>query len=139
MRVPGPPIALMRACDLPRRTTGFAKSMIASWTSGWRGDEAEREASADRLRVLAPIICLAYAFGFSLIGFDQVMSLTPTWFSNIFPWYFAWAGFLNGVAATTLICVLIRKVSGWETRITTDRLHDLGKMMFPFSIFWMTA
>ena len=55
--------------------TGFPKRMIASWTSGWRGDEAEREASANRLRVLAPIICLAYAFGFSLIAFDQVKNL----------------------------------------------------------------
>ena len=38
--------------------TGFAKRMIASWTAGWRGDEAEREASAQRTRLLAPIICL---------------------------------------------------------------------------------
>jgi len=117
--------------------TGFAKSMIASWTSGWRGDEAERAASADRLRVLAPIICLAYAFGFSLIGFDQVMSLSPTWFSNLFGAFFSWGGFLSAVSVTALLTVLHRNYPGFEGEIKSERLHDLGKMIFAFSIFWM--
>jgi hypothetical protein len=117
--------------------TGFAKGMIASWTSGWRGDEAERAASADRLRVLAPLICLAYAFGFSMIAFDQVMSLSPTWFSNLFGAFFAWGGFLSAVSVTALLAVLHRNYPGLEGQISTERLHDLGKMIFAFSIFWM--
>ena len=111
--------------------------MIERWTAGWRGDEAEREASAQRTRVLAPIICLAYAFGFSLIAFDQVMSLTPTWFSNLFGAFFAWGGFLSAVSVTALLTVLHRNYPGFEGEIHTDRLHDLGKMIFAFSIFWM--
>lgn len=117
--------------------TGFAKSMIASWTAGWKGDEAEREASAQRTRVLAPLICLAYAFGFSMIGFDQVMSLTPTWFSNLFGAFFAWGGFLTAVSVTALLSVLHRNYPGLEGTIDKSRLHDLGKMVFAFSIFWM--
>jgi hypothetical protein len=114
-----------------------AAGLFRSWTSGWRGDAEEWEASQKKLRILAPIIAMIFAFGYGMIGFDQVMSLTPTWFSNIFAWYFAWAGFLNGVAATALICVLIRNVPGWQAEITAARLHDLGKMVFAFSIFWM--
>ena len=88
--------------------------------------------------MLAPIICLFYAFGCSIIAFDQVMSLTPTWFSNIFGWYFLWGGFLSAVAATALICVLLRATTpGWDVEITRARMHDLGKMIFAFSIFWM--
>jgi len=117
--------------------TGFAKSMITSWTANWRGDEAEREAAAQRTGVLAPMICLAYGFGFSMIAFDQVMSLTPTWFSNLFGAYFAWGGFLSAVSVTALLSVLHRSYAGLEGEITTDRLHDLGKMIFAFSIFWM--
>jgi len=114
-----------------------AAGLFLSWTKDWRGDEAEWEASQKKLRVLAPIIALVFAFGYGVIAFDQVMSLTPTWFSNIFAWYFTWGGFLNGIAATALVCVLIRKVPGWPAQITPDRLHDLGKMVFAFSIFWM--
>ena len=115
-----------------------AKGMFQSWTAGWRGDEQEWQASESRLKVLAPIICLVYAFGFTLIAFDQVMSLTPTWFSNIFGWYFLWGGFLSGIAATALCCVLLRATTpGWDVEITKARMHDLGKMIFAFSIFWM--
>ena len=115
-----------------------AKGMFASWTAGWRGDEVEHAESERRIKFLAPIICLFYAFGLSFIAFDQVMSLTPTFFSNIFGWYYLWGGFLSAVAATALVCVLLRAtVPGWDAQITRPRMHDLGKMIFAFSIFWM--
>jgi len=114
-----------------------AKGMYERWTAGWRGDEAEREATAGRLKVIAPIICLVYAFGYSFLAFDQVMSLSPTWFSNLFGAYFAWGGFLTAVSATALIAVLLRNSPGFEGQITKSRMHDIGKMIFAFSIFWM--
>ena len=114
-----------------------AKGMFESWTRDWKGDEAEREAAESKLKKLAPIITLLYAFGYSFIAFDQVMSLTPTWFSNIFGWYFGWGAWLSAIAATALIAVLLRNSPGWEGEITKPRLHDLGKMVFAFSIFWM--
>jgi hypothetical protein len=115
-----------------------AKGMFQSWTANWRGDEQEWEHSAQKLRVLAPVICLVYVFGYTFIAFDQVMSLTPTWFSNIFGWYVLWGGFLSGIAATALVCVILRATApGWDVEITKPRMHDLGKMIFAFSIFWM--
>jgi len=109
---------------------GPAAGLFRRWTAGWRGEARERERSQRVTRVLAPIICLTYAFGWSFIAFDQVMSLAPTWYSNLFGAYFAWGGFLSGIAATALLAVL-------QGEITRDRMHDLGKMMFAFSIFWM--
>jgi hypothetical protein len=114
-----------------------AKGMFERWTAGWRGDAAEFEATERRLGRLAPVICLLYAFGYTVIGYDQVMSLSPAWFSNMFGWYFGWGGWLSAVAATALIAVLLRGQSGWDVEITRERLHDLGKMVFAFSIFWM--
>jgi hypothetical protein len=115
-----------------------AKGLFQSWTADWKGDAEEWELSRKRLRVLAPIICLVYAFGYTFIAFDQVMSLNPTWFSTIFGWYFLWGGFLSGIAATALVCVLLRATTpGWHVEITRSRMHDLGKMVFAFSIFWM--
>ena len=114
-----------------------AKGMFASWSANWRGDETEQAECARKLRSLAPKICLIYAFGFTVVGYDQVMSLTPTWFSTMFGWYFGWSGFLSGIAMTALICVLLRNAPNWKPEITRNRLHDLGKMCFAFSIFWM--
>ena len=115
-----------------------AKGLFQSWTAGWRGDDAERASAERTIKRLAPLLCLFYAFPMSIVAFDQVMSLTPSWYSNIFGWYFLWGGFLSGVAATSLACVLLRATSpGWEVEVTGDRMHDLGKMIFAFSIFWM--
>jgi hypothetical protein len=117
--------------------TGPAAGLFRWWTAGWRGEAAERERGEARCRRLAPILCLVYAFGFSFIAFDQVMSLTPTWYSNLFGAYFAWGGYLSGTAAVALLCVLHRNAPGLEGEITRARMHDLGKMIFAFSIFWM--
>ena len=117
--------------------TGVTRRMIERWTAGWRGEEEERAASAARLRVLAPIICLAYAFGYSLIAFDQVMSLSPVWFSNLFGAFYAWGAFLTCTSVTALLAALHRRYPGLEGEITRSRLHDLGKMVFAFSVFWM--
>jgi hypothetical protein len=115
-----------------------ARGMFARWTAGWRGDDVEREECEKRLKWLAPVICLFYAFPMTFVAFDQVMSLTPTWYSNIFGWYFLWGGFLSAIAATALICVLLRSTApGWDVEIDKPRMHDLGKMVFAFSIFWM--
>jgi len=65
------------------------------------------------------------------------MSIAPMWFSNLFGGYFAWGGFLSAVAATALVAVLLRGAPGLEGQITAPRMHDLGKMVFAFSIFWM--
>ncbi len=116
---------------------GIAKTLFGRWTAGWRGDEEEAEASANRLRRLAPVIGLLYAFGYSLVAFDQIMSLTPTWFSNLFGGFFAWGGWLSAISATTFMAVLWRNSEGIGEALTTDRFHDLGKMIFAFSIFWM--
>jgi len=119
------------------RVTGPSRALFVRWTAGWQGEEVERERGAQRCRTLAPILCLAYAFGWSFVAFDQVMSLSPTWFSNLFGAYVAWGGYLNAVAATALLAVLHRNVAGLEGEITRSRMHDLGKLIFAFSIFWM--
>jgi hypothetical protein len=120
-----------------QKATGAARTVLQRWTAGWRGEEQERRRCDRALRRLAPLICLAYAFGYTVLCFDQVMSLAPAWFSNLFGAYFAWGGFLSAIAVTALMCVLHRNSPGLEGEITRSRMHDLGKMIFAFSIFWM--
>jgi hypothetical protein len=119
------------------RTNGFARTLAERWTVNWRGEDVEREAADAKLRRLAPVICLAYAVGYSIIGFDQVMSLEPTWYSNLFGAFFAWGAFLSAVSVTALVSVLHRNYPGLEGELDRSRFHDLGKMIFAFSIFWM--
>jgi hypothetical protein len=117
--------------------TGARRGLYARWTRNWQGQEAEQERSARSLKRIAPALLLIYAFGFSILGFDQVMSVAPMWYSNLFGAYFAWGGFLSAVSATALLTILHRSAPGLEGEVTPGRLHDLGKMIFAFSIFWM--
>jgi hypothetical protein len=96
------------------RSDGLARGLFERWTANWRGEVAEREDSERKLRRLAPAICLLYAFGYSFIAIDQVMSIEPTWYSNLFPAFFSWGGFLSAISATTLLCVLHRGYPGLE-------------------------
>jgi hypothetical protein len=118
-------------------SSGLRRTLYQRWTAGWRGEERERDLAERRLRKLAAVLALSYAICYSLIGIDMVMSLAPMWVSTMFPAYYAWGGFLCAVTMCTLICLVMRNSSELSGEITTSRLHDLGKMVFAFSIFWM--
>ena len=117
--------------------TGFGRNMAERWTANWRGDDEERAAAQSRLEKLSPLICLVFALGFSVFVFDQVMSMEQTWYSNLFGAFVSWGGILSAVAAVALLAVLHRNSPGLEGHITPERLHDICKMLFAFSIFWM--
>jgi hypothetical protein len=116
---------------------GWRRALYARWTAGWRGEEAERGLAERRGRKLAAVVALSYTLVYSLLAVDLVMSLSPHWVSTMFPAYYAWGGFLSAVSLTTLICLLLRNSSQTDVGLTTSRQHDLGKMIFAFSIFWM--
>jgi hypothetical protein len=117
--------------------TGVAKNFLTKWTSNWQGDDVEQAHSALIMGRVAPITLWIFAFGFTLIGFDQVMSITPHWYSNLFGTFFSWGCFLSAIAATTVLAALNNNHPQIGPQITTPRLHDLGKMCFAFSVVWM--
>jgi hypothetical protein len=123
--------------NLAESGEGFAKRMAESWTAGWKGDEEEREASKKRTAFLAPLVGLTFGLGFAFFSFDQVMSMEQAWFSNLFGNFVCWGGILSAVAACALSGLLSRDIDGFQGEITQNRMHDIGKMMFAFSIFWM--
>lgn len=136
-------IAFLRASVRPTlgnaasTATGFARMMAERLTAGWRGDAEEVEAAEARKRALAPITTLLFAFGYSVLMFDQVMSMEQTWYSNLFGAYVIWGGILSAIAGMALVSVLLRNSPGLGEHMTEKRLHDIGKLLFAFSIFWM--
>lgn len=76
-----------------------------------------------------------FAFAFSILSWLVVMSVDVHWFSTIFSVYNFATGFVSGMAVMTLT-VLFLKSQGYLSFINEDVLHDLGKYMFAFSIFW---
>lgn len=76
-------------------------------------------------------------FGFSspIWIFDTIMSLEAHWFSTMFGWYNFAALFVSGMCVITIITILLKRAGHLEW-VNENHLHDLGNLIFGFSIFW---
>lgn len=86
-------------------------------------------------RVSGPGI-VVFALTISFAGFDWLMSLDAHWYSTIFGLYFFSGGLLSSLAVLALIGMYLRKNGALTEIITVEHYHDLGKLMFAFTIFW---
>jgi hypothetical protein len=89
-----------------------------------------------RNRRLAPAFVVVFALTFTMASFDQVMSLDPRWFSTIFGVYCFAGAFYGVLALTGVLVVCLRREGTLLGVVNDDHLHDLGRYMFAFAIFW---
>lgn len=71
----------------------------------------------------------------SMSAWDWVLSIDTHWFSTLFGWYVFASWFVSGLAATTLTAIFLKQ-NGYLKILNQNHLHDLGKFVFAFSIFW---
>lgn len=81
------------------------------------------------------IFLVIFGFTTPLWAFDTIMSLEAHWFSTMFGWYNFAAMWVSGLCVITLIVILMKK-AGYLSWVNENHLHDLGKFIFAFSIFW---
>ena len=71
----------------------------------------------------------------SSIPWLWLMSIDAHWYSTMYSWYTFASTFVAGVALITLFVVCLKNNNYLELT-NEEHLHDLGKFMFAFSIFW---
>jgi hypothetical protein len=76
-----------------------------------------------------------FAVSSSVAAWDWVMSIDAHWFSTMFGWYVFASWWVTGLAMITLICAYL-KDAGYLKVVNANHLHDLGKYIFAFTIFW---
>ncbi len=81
------------------------------------------------------IFLVVFGFTIPLFAFDTIMSLEAHWFSTMFGWYNFAALWVSGLSVITLSIIYLRE-NGYMQWVTEDHLHNLGQLMFGFSIFW---
>jgi len=89
----------------------------------------------DKSFKVACIFLTIFGFTVPLFAFDTIMSLEARWFSTMFGWYNFAAMWVSGLAVMTLVIIYLRKL-GYMSWVTEDHLHNLGQLMFGFSVFW---
>jgi hypothetical protein len=89
-----------------------------------------------RLTRYSVLFILAFALTLTMGAYDWLLSLDPQWSSTMFGFYVFAGTFVQGIAAVTLAVVLIQERNPSTGLATEHQLHDLGKMLFAFTIFW---
>ncbi len=85
---------------------------------------------------LSGVFLFVYALTqMSTIPWLWIMSVQPHWYSTLFSWYTFASAFVSGMSLI-LLWVVYLKNQGNLQLVTIEHIHDLGKFMFAFSIFW---
>ncbi len=120
---------------------------IALWSGFglffWRNSTAQDQASgaevtkiAHRMRWAAPMGIAVFALSLTFSAFDWLMSLDPHWFSTIFGAYYFAGAVVSTHAFISLVVILLHRSGYLRGVVTKEHFHDLGKMMFAFTVFW---
>lgn len=81
------------------------------------------------------IFLVIFGFTTPIWSFDTIMSLEAHWFSTMFGWYNFAAMWVSGLCVITITAILLKR-AGYMSWLNDSHFHDLGKLVFAFSIFW---
>lgn len=84
----------------------------------------------------AAFLVIGYAFGYTLLGYDLMMSLAHKWVSNLFGAFYFMGSFLAALMLLTVLALAFRKPMGIDQLLSAKQRHDLGKLCFGFTVFW---
>lgn len=84
---------------------------------------------------ISAIFLVIFGFTFPIYSFGTIMSLEAHWFSTMFGWYNLAAVHVTGLAVIALTLAILKE-NGYFSWVNENHMHDLGKLIFGFSIFW---
>lgn len=91
---------------------------------------------AGKMRAISGPSMIVFALTLTFCAIDLIMSLDPMWFSTIFGVYYLASCVLAINSFLALSGMWLQKRGVLKNSVTTEHFHDLGKMMFAFTVFW---
>ncbi|HEY3202337.1 MAG TPA: hypothetical protein VGL03_01635 [Thermoanaerobaculia bacterium] len=122
-----------------RAAIAFAAWMLlAYFLTKWsrEQDETPGRAVNRRLQLLSGGGLVVYGLTTTFVSIDWVMSLEPRWYSTMYGVLFMVAQALGALALATAAVVRLSGRAPVSNFLGARHLHDLGKMMFAFTMFW---
>ena len=104
------------------------------------GQDKESQASAAKtvvtMRRVAGPAMIGFAITITFCAIDLIMALDPKWFSTMFGVYYFASCVLAINSTLALTLMWLQSKGRLTTSVTVHHFHDLGKMVFAFTIFW---
>ena len=88
-----------------------------------------------KIRVWSAAFLPIAGFSSAAVIWLWIMSIDAHWYSTLFAWYTGASWFVAAMAST-IVLISYLKGKGYLANVTQEHLHDLGKYLFAFSIFW---
>lgn len=88
-----------------------------------------------KMRVYSAIFLPVAGFSSAAMIWLWLMSLDAHWYSTLYAWYTASSWFVALIALLIITLIFLKK-AGYFSEVTNEHLHDLGKFLFAFSVFW---
>lgn len=101
-----------------------------------RQDVTKEVSLTHKNKSTAPVFLILFSITYSMLSFDQMMSVDPHWFSTMFGVYCFAGMFYTTLAMICILAIVLKRQGYLMGFVTDDHLHDLGKFMFAFSVFY---
>ena len=111
--------------------------LFYSWST--KQDDASGaavESLSHKMRWLSAPGVLLFAISMTFFAFDALMSLDPHWFSTMFGVYYFAGIAVTSHAMLAVLSVGLRNSGYLKDVVTIQHNHDLGKLMFGFTVFF---
>ena len=140
-----PPIEVLKAKFLNK---GFFSIRVLAYFLVWGGmawfflsnslkqDESGDKKLTAKMQAFSAPLMILFAVSVVFASFDMEMSLSPLWFSTMFPVYFFAGAFLSALCTIMLTGFWLQRTGRVTDEITKEHYHVLGKLMQGFVIFW---
>jgi hypothetical protein len=89
-----------------------------------------------RARKLSPVAVIVFALTLTFASFDWLMSLDAHWYSTIYGVYYFSGCMVALLSTLTLLVLYFDKTGPLKGLISIEHYHDLGKLLFTFTVFW---
>lgn len=110
---------------------------------GWRFSSLSRKSDVTgerslgrKARFTAGWGILFFALSVAFAAFDFLMAMDYRFFSTMWGVYFFASCALSGVSVVVLTLAVLRTRGKLTGLVTEEHFHDLGKLMFAFTVFW---
>lgn len=90
-----------------------------------------------RLTAIATAAVITYTFAATILAYDLIMSLSPTWSSTMFAPYIWITSMYSGMAMLIVMSAILRRPLGVEEYLSPKRFQDMGNLLLGFSLFSM--
>jgi hypothetical protein len=99
-------------------------------------DQTGDERITRRLIAVAAPGIVVFSLTITFAAIDWIMSLDPEWYSTMFGVYYFSGSILAAFAFLAVAIAFLHSRGLLRDVITTEHVHDVGKLLFAFTVFW---